>query len=246
MESIWVTKNMSIKLYKALFIVIGLLLMALPTYAQVINAGVGGNTTGNLLMRVDMDVLEQNPDLIILMVGTNDMLNSKKMVSYSEYATNLQVLVKKMANKNSKVVLMSSPPVDSAYLFTRHDRNLFTDAPNKKIDSIGLIVKQVASNHGVYFYHLNSKFKELNLPQHNQDLFIKNERNSSRSDGVHPTALGYRFIAENIFTFLDENELLKPEIKIVCFGDSITQGSGADENYPFYLGQRIENYSTKN
>ena len=42
----------------------------------VINAGVGGNTTRNLLKRVKKDVLAKKPDVVVMMVGTNDALNS--------------------------------------------------------------------------------------------------------------------------------------------------------------------------
>ncbi|MFY0652434.1 MAG: esterase [Cyclobacteriaceae bacterium] len=214
--------------------------------AQVVNAGVGGNTTKDLLNRIDRDVLNQEADLVILMVGTNDMLNSKKMITYQEYQKNLEEIIQSIKQRGSEVLLMSSPPVDSAYLFTRHDRKLFNETPNEKINAVGNIVSAVAKQLGIFFFDLNAKFKELNLPKHNEDLFIKNPQNSGKTDGVHPTALGYRFIAENIFFFLKENKLLKPDIKIVCFGDSITKGSGATVNYPSYLADRIEDYSNKN
>ena len=78
-----------------LLLVLSMLITSLPVSAQVINAGVGGNTTKDLLVRIDRDVIDLNPDLVIVMVGTNDMLNSRKMVSYSDYTSNLELLVKK-------------------------------------------------------------------------------------------------------------------------------------------------------
>jgi len=51
----------------------------LPVKGQVINSGIKGNTTTDILGRLKKDVLDKKPDLVILMVGTNDMLNSKKM-----------------------------------------------------------------------------------------------------------------------------------------------------------------------
>jgi lysophospholipase L1-like esterase len=70
---------------------------------------------------------------------------------------------------------------------------------------------------------------------------IKNEKNSGKKDGVHPTALGYRFIAQNVYNFLVENKLLKPNQGIICFGDSITRGGGQGANYPTYLDELITN-----
>ncbi|WP_405607892.1 SGNH/GDSL hydrolase family protein [Polaribacter sp. Asnod1-A03] len=206
---------------------------------KVFNAGIGGNNTNDLLKRVDKDVLENNPNLVIMMVGTNDMLNTKKLIDYKTYTANLKALIKKIKSNGSKLVLMSPIPADSVYLFTRHKKVLFSETPNKKIDEVGKIVKTLAVENNVYFYDLNSDFKALNLPLHNQDLFIRNEKNSGRKDGVHPTALGYRFIAQNIFSFLKENDLLKSNQKIICFGDSITRGGAKGENYPTYLNELI-------
>lgn len=207
---------------------------------KVVNAGVGGNTTSDLLKRVDKDVLAKNPDLVIMMVGTNDMLNSKKMIDYNEYTSNLETLIKKIKSNGSELILMSPIPADSTYLFMRHDRDLFNEAPNQKIDKVGSIVKTLALENKVHFYDLNAEFKALNLPQHNQDMLIKNEKNSRRKDGVHPTALGYRFIAQNVYHFLKENQLLKANQKIICFGDSITRGGGQGSNYPTYLSELID------
>jgi lysophospholipase L1-like esterase len=207
---------------------------------QVINAGVGGNTSGQLLARIDKDVLNHKPDLVIMMVGTNDMLNSKKMVAYSEYTSNLKSLIKKIKSSGSELVLMSSIPADSAYLFQRHNKKIFKEAPNFKIDKVGDIIKDLTAENKVYYYDLNSEFKALNLPQHNRDVFIKNLKNSGKGDGVHPTSLGYRFIAQNVYYFLKENGLLKPRQKIICFGDSITKGGKDGANYPSYLSELIK------
>jgi lysophospholipase L1-like esterase len=40
---------------------------------RVVNAGVNGDTTLNLLRRLDRDVVPQRPDLIVLLVGLNDL-----------------------------------------------------------------------------------------------------------------------------------------------------------------------------
>ncbi|MCM4156959.1 GDSL-type esterase/lipase family protein [Gramella sp. AN32] len=206
---------------------------------SVINAGIGGNTTQDLLKRIDKDVLAKSPDLVILMVGTNDMLNSKKMIDYPTYTSNLKSLINKIKDSGSELLLMNPIPADSAYLFLRHDKSLFPETPNQKIDKAGKIVKELARQNKLYFYDLNAEFKALHIPQHNQDLLIQNEKNSRKKDGVHPTALGYRFIAQHVYQFLVENNLLKKDQKIICFGDSITKGSTKAANYPAYLNELI-------
>lgn len=224
-------------------VVLILLISSISANSQVINAGVGGNNTTNLLERIDKDVLQQEPDLVVLMVGTNDMLNSKKMNSYEVYEKNVKELVFKLKNKGIEVVLMSSPTVDSVYLFERHDKKMFIENPNRKMDSVRQIVSKIANDNNLKFIDLYEVFKEMNLPKHNEDLFIKNLKNSGKRDGVHPTSLGYQFIGETVFFFLKENQLLKEHQKIICFGDSITNGNRTSgETYPATLQNNIESY----
>lgn len=117
-------------------------LLSVSAFAQrvVVNKGVGGNNTNDLLKRFDKDVLAQSPDLVIMMVGTNDMLNTKKIVSYELYRANYESIIQKLIKHKIKVVMMSSPPVDTEYLFQRHQRALFKQDPNEKIDSTRQIV----------------------------------------------------------------------------------------------------------
>jgi lysophospholipase L1-like esterase len=52
---------------------------------DLINAGVGGDTTINLLRRVDADVLEREPDGVFLMVGGNDAISNSQPKTRSYY-----------------------------------------------------------------------------------------------------------------------------------------------------------------
>lgn len=216
--------------------------------AIIVNKGVAGNSTVDLLKRIDIDVVNENPDLVILMIGTNDMLNSKKMVSYDEYTSNLNKIVKTIKKNKSQVLMMSSPPVDSIYLFKRHYKTLFKESPNVKIDSVRSIVEEIAREHNTLYLNINKAFNARNVPKHNEDLYIRNEMNSNTTDGVHPTPLGYKFIAEQVYNYLEENNLTHKYKKIVCFGDSITKGSGgkgagtvSGENYPSFLYTMLKN-----
>lgn len=76
-----------------------LLLGVSAGYSQVINAGISGNTTLQLLQRIDEDVIDHHPELTILMVGTNDMLNSRKMMTYQEYGENLDFDCQEIKNR---------------------------------------------------------------------------------------------------------------------------------------------------
>lgn len=112
-----------------------------PGYGQtagfVCNKGVAGNSSSDLLARLNHDVIDLNPDLVIVLVGTNDLLNSKIMVSVAELISNLERLTDSLRRHGIDVVLVSPPPVDSAYLFERHDADLYPLPPNKLLKEAG-------------------------------------------------------------------------------------------------------------
>ena len=206
------------------------------------NGGIAGNTAVNLKGRLEADVLSQNPDLVILMVGTNDMLNSKKFVSYQDYKQNLSEVVKRIKENGSQVLLMSPPTVDSLYLFMRHDKTVFTDTPNIKLQKAKEIIEQVAQDNDAFYVDNYNVFKAKGLPVHNKDEYIRNQKNSNVKDGVHLKPKGYKLIAQNVYAYLKANKLLDKYNYIICFGDSLTKGSGAEgagtitgENYPSFL-----------
>lgn len=197
----------------------------LDRHYEIINKGIGGNNSNDLLKRIEKDVLAELPDLVIMMVGSNDMLNSKKLISFSQFRDNYQLMIDKMKAQNIKVLLMAPPPVDEAYVLERHEARFYTMGLNEKIDSAGSIVKELAIQNGLYFVNLNSTFKELGSPNRKESSLIINDLNRGIKDGIHPTEEGYELIGRTVSNYLQQNRLLDGVQKILCFGDSITFGS---------------------
>ncbi|GGZ13453.1 hypothetical protein GCM10007049_01580 [Echinicola pacifica] len=207
-----------------------------------LNAGQSGNTSRDLLDRVDHDVLAFHPDWVIIMVGTNDMLNSKKRVSLEDYTDNLMEITRRISSNGSTIILMSPPPVDEIYLRQRHPGDSADIAPNDRIDAVRMRMKQLAVDSGYYYFDLNKAFSDRNLPAHNSDLFIRNKYNSGLEDGVHLTSLGYRFMASALYQFIKKETAMTEDQSVLCFGDSLTKGVGDQQRaedslggYPGYL-----------
>lgn len=215
---------------------------ATPPKVEVINRGVGGNSTANMLSRVESDIVDQKPDLTIIMVGTNDLLNSKKINSYEKYEENYNALVEKIKSCGSEVMVVSSLPADGKYLSNRHDTTKYAGTPEVIMATAKKIAKRVARKNRCYFVDLHGEFVSRGLPQHNEDPYIRNEKNSNAQDGVHPTAKGYELISEIIWSYIERKKLEDKYTKIICFGDSITRGSGAKagEDYPSRLQRKFD------
>ena len=209
-------------------------------HLEFVNAGISGNNTQDLLDRLP-EVIDLGPDWVLLMVGTNDMLNSNKFVSYNDYEENLKTIVNKLQEQGASVILISPPTVDPIYLFERHGEANFKDKPMKKLYAVGLYMEELSKKEGVYMVDVFKEFQNKNIPVHNEDVFLMNQKNSGKRDGVHPTAEGYQLIAEIIAASLEKQQI-ELDGKVICFGDSITfgmdvlgEGTVEGETYPAFL-----------
>jgi len=70
---------------------------------EVINAGVSGDTTQSALARIDADVLQRSPRIVIVGLGGNDFLQS---VPLDTTEANLRTIVQKIQGAGSMVVLL--------------------------------------------------------------------------------------------------------------------------------------------
>ena len=218
---------------------------------EFVNAGVSGNTTTDLIKR-QSKIFDYEPDWVILMVGTNDMLNSRKLESYASYERKLKHIVSRFKKQKVKVVLVSPPTVDSIYLFKRHDKEKLLDEPNDKLVFVKRLMEKLADNSSVYFVDVFETFNSLGLPEHNKDEYIMNVVNSGYEDGVHPTPKGYQLIAQTIDSSLKAQEVILSGT-VVCFGDSITFGQGVvgegtveGKTYPSLLREILKNENILN
>jgi lysophospholipase L1-like esterase len=205
----------------------------------IVNAGVNGNTTNNLLQRIDADCLVHKPELVIMMVGTNDM-NNGKYVAPDKFKVNLEKLADKILQSGSKLLMMTILPFYEPYLLTRHPAEFFQpEGPSGRRTAVNAIIRSVAENKSASFLDLGALFEKVGKIGLEPDSLLRNEANVGKTDGVHPTQNGYRFLALAVYQYIAYHNL--PTGRIVCFGDSITKGDGSvdKESYPAYLNKLL-------
>lgn len=194
-----------------------------PKEPFVLNKGFPGNNVFDLKRRLKVAVLHYNPSLVIIMIGTNDMINPAKMLSYSAFKHTLEIIVKRILSTGAEVLLLSVPHVDAAYVSARHNPKKYFILPNERIDFANVTIERMAVNQSCLFLDVNVVFKRYHSPDRTSSSLIRNKENSGCKDGVHPTSTGYRIIAENVAAFIQQQG--KKYTRIICFGDSITFGA---------------------
>lgn len=86
---------------------------------QVINAGVNGNTSADVLAR-SAAIIAQNPDLVLLGVGGNDVLSRTEPLTTK---ANISATIATIKAANIPVVLIAEPHFSSSALFGRASDN---------------------------------------------------------------------------------------------------------------------------
>jgi len=191
---------------------------------QVVMAGVGGNTSGQMIERLQASVLDQNPDLVLVLAGTNDVLHLNKLTPIDSFEKNINYIVDQIQAINSQVVLMTIPPCNEELWLsdkTAGQKAYYApEGPNGRIDQFNAILKKISLAKNTRFIDLNAAFGT------NYSLI-----SPRRGDAVHPTDEGYNMMADTIYNFILTEGL--PTGKIVCLGNSITT------HYPYFLGDRF-------
>ena len=146
---------------------------------EVINAGTSGDTSSQLLWKMDFHLSNHDPDLAIVVIGWNDWLRGQ---STDTLKSNIWEIVDTLQAQNIPVVLgwMQVPP-NLWISYFREFKGLYADvAKEKDTYLIDFFLEWVATR-WVY-----------NLP-----------------DGIHPNADGYAIIVENVYEFLKDEELIE-------------------------------------
>lgn len=86
---------------------------------KVINAGVNGDTSADVLARVD-DITAQNLDLVLLGVGGNDVL---RRIPSETTRANINTTIETLQSENIEVVLIAEPYFSTSALFGKASDN---------------------------------------------------------------------------------------------------------------------------
>jgi len=157
---------------------------------DVVNAGVGGNTTAAGLKRMQKDVLDAKPSIVVIFFGTNDcrLAEPEVAVPLAQYEKNLTTMIDASEIIGAKVILCTMPPINPEPYFKRHKKEPFEAAGGleKVCEQYRATVRKIAETKKLPLVDLApllAKTPEWQAP-----------------DGVHPTPEGTKLIAKHIAT----------------------------------------------
>lgn len=143
-----------------------------------INRGISGQTTPQMLIRFRPDVIDLEPEVVVILAGTNDIAGNTGPSSLEMIMDNLKSMAELARANDIKVILCSVLP---AYDYPWRPGL----SPDIKIPALNEMIKAYArQNDFIYLDCFSSMVDERN-----------GLKDAYTYDGVHPNEAGYKIMA---------------------------------------------------
>ncbi len=143
-----------------------------------IGRGIGGQTTPQMLVRFNQDVVALKPKVVVILAGTNDIAGNTGPSTLEMIEDNLRSMAEVAKAHGIRVVLSSVLPV-----YDYPWRPGLEPAP--KIVALNKWMKDYAAKSGAIYLDYHSAMRDAR----------DGMRAELASDGVHPNDVGYRLMA---------------------------------------------------
>lgn len=154
---------------------------------NIVNCGVNGESSAQMLKRFDADVIDRAPDYVFISCGTNDFMYRER--GPKEVFDNIEIMVKRAESNGIKAILIT-PPFVHEEMATR-------------VWLVGCGIDYAKVNEQV------GKLRQLILASGRThfDLHAIYPQFGEYLDGLHPTEAGYEFIADALIEWIGKARL---------------------------------------
>jgi lysophospholipase L1-like esterase len=152
---------------------------------KVVNAGISGHKSNDMLARLQKDVIDRKPDWVSISCGVNDVWHGEHGVPLPDYKKNMTQIVDRCQDAGIKVLLLTATPI-------YEDPN---SKENQTLAAYNDFLRQLAKEKKVVLCDLNKAFLAVYAEK-------QGEENLLTTDGVHMKPRGNRLMAREIFRAL--------------------------------------------
>jgi len=155
-----------------------------------IDAGVGGNTSGQMVARFQEDVIGRHPSSVVILAGTNDVYPGWTLCGAggpTDSCHNIMWMVSQAQSKGIRTILGTIPPWGCKEALCALAESADSDPGRyERIDTLNNWIKAYGRQQGLvvidYWSTLVASDNETYIP-------------SLTMDGVHPSAQGYTLMS---------------------------------------------------
>jgi len=163
------------------------------TKFQLLGAGIGGNKVYDLYLRIEEDVINKKPDLVIVYVGINDVwhkLGARTGTDYEKYLKFYQAIINKLQAAGSKVVLCTPSVIG--------EKKEGSNEVDADLTKYAAGIRELAAKNNLPLCDLRKAFIDYEAKNNPEDK----EKGILTTDKVHLNATGNQLVAEQILPFI--------------------------------------------
>lgn len=156
---------------------------------EVIGAGIGGNKIYDLYLRMEEDVLNKKPDLVVIYIGVNDVwhkLSSRTGTDQDKFVKFYQALINKIQANGAKVVLCTPAVIG--------EKKNGANEMDGDLDKYSEEIRKLAVKNNLPLCDLRKLFTAYDLQNNPEDA----AKGILTIDGVHLNEKGNQTLAENL------------------------------------------------
>lgn len=152
----------------------------------VINSGVSGDKSEDLVERIDEDVYKYNPSKVFILIGINDLNHD---IEEKEILKNIQKVVNgiKLNRKHAKIYIQSIYPINQD-LLKENEYGFNEDLSNDDIIKINKKIKSLCKKNNIEYIDIYSMLTDSD----------GNLNQEYTKEGLHLNELGYMKLTEKL------------------------------------------------
>ena len=162
---------------------------------ELIGAGIGGNKIYDLYLRMEEDVLNKKPDLVLIYIGVNDVWHKSMYGTGTDpdkFVKFYQAIINKIQANGAKVILCTPAAIGER-----------TDSSNQQdgdMNSYSNMIRDLAKKNNLQLVDLRKEVLDYNLKNNAENK----EKGILTTDRVHLNDVGNQFVADKMLPFITE------------------------------------------
>ena len=157
---------------------------------DLIGSGISGNKVYDLYLRMEDDVLRENPDIVVIYIGVNDVWHKRLLgtgTDVDRFEGFYSAIIKKLSDKNIKIILCTPAVIG--------EKTDVTNEQDGDLNKYCNIVRRLAAKNNLPLIDLRKLFLEYDLKNNPENK----DRGILTKDGVHLNDKGNKLVADEMW-----------------------------------------------
>jgi isoamyl acetate esterase len=156
-------------------------------------AGIGGNKVYDLYLRMEEDVLQKKPHIVVIYVGVNDVWHKNSFgtgTDADKFEKFYQAIINKLQQNKIKVIVCTPAVIG--------EKKDFSNSQDGDLNEYSNIIRSLAVKNGLPIADLRKTFLDYNLKNNPSN----SDKGILTTDRVHLNEKGNQLVAEEIWRLI--------------------------------------------